>query len=329
VTPAAYFQLGTLCHTGRVTPGSDPTAAVGNASERATADSIAEKVALEVDGIPLSGLLAWPGGRPRALIVALHGGGLSARYYDGPAHPDASLLKAARELGFAALAIDRPGYGASADRIPEGLHLEEQAELIWSAIEGLEARLGEMPPLFLLGHSFGMKVALQMASISPPVPLVGVECSGAGVRYNEDLPSHPAKAPAGAVELSAADRLGLFWGPSYLYPPGTMDRANRPTSRVPVAESIDSATWPHRLPEIAAKVSVPVHYTVADHERWWDVRPATLDEFKAMFSASPRVEVCRQVFAGHNISLGWTARAYHLRTMAFASECLVVATTDH
>ncbi len=302
---------------------SRPTAAVGGASERATQESTAEQVVLDVHGVPLSGLLAWPDGTPQALVVALHGGGLRAAYFDGPAYPEASLLRAARVLGFAALAIDRPGYGASADILPEGLHLQEQAELIWSAVASLGARLGRLPPLFLLGHSFGMKVALQMASLSSPVHLVGVGCSGAGVRYSDDLPSHPAKAPGIPVELSAADRVGLFWGPSRLYPPGTMDRANRPTGRVPAAESIDSATWPDRLPEIAAKVSVPVQYTVADHERWWDVRPATLNQFKAMFSASPRIEVCHQAFAGHNISLGWTARAYHLRAMAFASECLV------
>jgi hypothetical protein len=70
-------------------------------------------------------------------------------------------------------------------------------------------------------------------------------------------------------------------------------------------------------------VRVPVRYTIADHELWWDVSPATLDEFVAMFTSSPRVEVAHQPAAGHNISLGRTARAYHLRAAAFAEECLL------
>jgi hypothetical protein len=40
-----------------------------------------------------------------------------------------------------------------------------------------------------------------------------------------------------------------------------------------------------------------------------------------MLSASPRLEIRSQVDAGHNISLGWTARSYHLRALAFAGEC--------
>jgi hypothetical protein len=41
-----------------------------------------------------------------------------------------------------------------------------------------------------------------------------------------------------------------------------------------------------------------------------------------MFTAAPRVDARVQAGAGHNISLGWAARAYHLGALAFAEECL-------
>ena len=92
---------------------------------------------------------------------------------------------------------------------------------------------------------------------------------------------------------------------------------------MPSTEARDAATWPAHLIEIAPSVRIPVRYTVADHERWWDVTQGTLDEFARMFSASPRVEIAHQFAAGHNISLGRSARAYHLSVAAFAEECLL------
>ena len=40
----------------------------------------------------------------------------------------------------------------------------------------------------------------------------------------------------------------------------------------------------------------------------------------------PNVPHCTlgiQADAGHNLSLGWSARAYHLRVMAFVESCIV------
>ncbi|MDZ4267522.1 MAG: alpha/beta hydrolase, partial [Mycobacterium sp.] len=51
---------------------------------------------------------------PRAVIVAVHGGATSSAYFDCPGHPRLSLLRSAAARGFTAIALDRPGYGASA-----------------------------------------------------------------------------------------------------------------------------------------------------------------------------------------------------------------------
>ena len=79
----------------------------------------------------------------------------------------------------------------------------------------------------------------------------------------------------------------------------------------------------HLVAALAARVRVPVMHTVAEHERWWDTSPDVLDRFRALFIASPRVEIDVQVAAGHNLSLGRSARAHHLRVLAFATECLL------
>ena len=66
-----------------------------------------------VDGVPMSGLVAEVED-PRAVIVAIHGGATSSAYFDCPGHPRLSLLRLAAAQGFTAIALDRPGYGASA-----------------------------------------------------------------------------------------------------------------------------------------------------------------------------------------------------------------------
>jgi hypothetical protein len=115
------------------------------------------------------------------------------------------------------------------------------------------------------------------------------------------------------------------WGADALYPPGTFGAGTRPVEPVPAAESTESARWPTALPSLAARVQVPFRLTVAEHEQWWLSSDADLAELRALFTRSPAVVIRRQPAAGHNISLGWAARAYHLGALAFAEQCLLRA----
>ncbi len=65
-----------------------------------------------VDGVPMSALIA-EAPTPRAVIVAIHGGGTTAIYFDCPGHPSSSLLRTGAAAGFTVVALDRPGYGSS------------------------------------------------------------------------------------------------------------------------------------------------------------------------------------------------------------------------
>src|ERR1700751_2739659 len=91
-------------------------------------------VNLGVDGVTLSGWMAEPDGPPRALVVALHGHGMTARYFTGPADPELSLLEVGAALGFLVWAPDRLGYGASVDTDLASFAMFHQAEFLHTAI---------------------------------------------------------------------------------------------------------------------------------------------------------------------------------------------------
>jgi pimeloyl-ACP methyl ester carboxylesterase len=90
--------------------------------------------------VPMSGLVAEVPD-PRAVIVAIHGGGTSAAYFDCPGHPRFSLLRSAASSGFTAIALDRPGYGASALYQDELMAPERRVELAFGAVDKIARRV--------------------------------------------------------------------------------------------------------------------------------------------------------------------------------------------
>jgi pimeloyl-ACP methyl ester carboxylesterase len=254
---------------------------------------------------------------PRALVLALHGGGMTADYFHGRAHPDLSLLDLGARLGFAVLALDRPGYGASQAALPDGQTLTEQTDSIYAALDAYAKEHDLGAGIFVVGHSYGLKVALHLAADPRGERLLGLDGSGVIAQYEPSL--DPGNPPPVADDRSPRT---LFWGHEGLYPPGTFTRGNRPSAAVPLAEQQQSPSWPQILPGIAPRVRVPYRFTVAEHEVWWLHDDAALAEYRALFTATPRMIVRRQPSAGHNISLGWSARPYHLGALAFAEECI-------
>src|SRR3974390_1353937 len=96
----------------------------------------ARELVLDVDGAPLSGLVATPPHEPpRALIVAIHGLGMHAGYFDSQAAPGLSLLELAVRAGGAVWAPDRPGTGGSSGLSEDEVTLFGQADLLLRAID--------------------------------------------------------------------------------------------------------------------------------------------------------------------------------------------------
>jgi len=256
---------------------------------------------------------------PRAVIVAIHGGGTSAAYFDCPGHPRLSLLRKAASLGYTAIALDRPGYGASALYQDEMTTPERRVELFFGAVDKL-AKQGERGAgVFLFAHSAGCELALRMAVDDRAADVLGVELAGTGLRYH----------PAAKVVLSQATMThrpaglrDLLWQPTDLYPTEVLTGALSAPGVAYEAEA--TASWPrHGFPATAARVRVPVEFSVAEHESVWESSPAAVTDIAALFTASPRVVVNEVPDSGHNLSVGLAAGAYHEHVLSFVEECVI------
>ncbi|MCX5381202.1 alpha/beta hydrolase [Streptomyces sp. NBC_00091] len=277
-------------------------------------------VTLDAGGIPLSGLLALPAQPvPRAVLVALHGSGMSAGYFDSRARPGLSLLELAAAQGYAVLALDRPGYGASAAALPEGQDLAGQTATLLAALEGFVRGRELGAGLFLVAHSGGGRIALAAAAAArgPLVPL-GVDLSGLGRRWAV-RPWQPD-----GPDLPGSWR--RYWGALRFYPPGAFRLGQDLLRPVPAVEARETLWWPEMYPAVAAGVGVPVRFTFAEQEQWWRHDGEALEELLTPLTGAS-TEVARQAHAGHNISLGWAARTYHLRVLSFLEECLLARDT--
>ncbi|MFH8842018.1 alpha/beta hydrolase [Streptomyces sp. NPDC017868] len=271
---------------------------------------------LEAAGLTLSGLLAEPAeAPPRATVVAVHGGGMRAGYFDGQAHPDLSLLTLGARLGFTVLALDRPGYGHSAAQAPDGLTLEEQAAVLTAALDAFAQGHTVGQGFALLAHSFGGMVALATVARTPG--LLALDASGVGHRYGVEHDERQRLRRRMEWERS--------WGPLGLYPPGTFRAAEHLVAPIPPREAAEVPRWPEHFDDLAPRIDLPLRLTFAEHEAWWLHEDQDLADLAACFTKAPVLQIERQPDAAHNISLGRAARGYHLRALAFFEQCLQAA----
>ncbi|MEU2873286.1 alpha/beta fold hydrolase [Streptomyces olivoreticuli] len=273
-------------------------------------------ITVRADGLHLSGLLCEPVSQPpRALVVALHGAGMRAGYFHGQAHPSLSLLTLGASLGFTVLALDRPGYGDSSADAPHGQYLAEQSATLRAALTDTAGRYATGAGIFLLGHSFGGQLALTFAADGTEERLIGLDVSGCGHRFAAGSES-VLGSPGGRAAWQR------HWGPLRLYPATTYTTSRALVAPVPAREMRAALHWPSAFRDLAPRIRVPVRLTLAEHERWWRHDDQALAELTAALATAP-VQVTRQPDAGHNISLGWAARSYHLRALEGFAALLV------
>ncbi|BBX13505.1 MULTISPECIES: alpha/beta fold hydrolase [Mycobacteriaceae] len=276
---------------------------------------------VNADGIPMSALLAEVAD-PRAVVVALHGGGTTSLYFDCPGQPELSLLRTGAALGYTVIALDRPGYGTSA-LYPEAVtDPQQRVRLAYLAVDAV---LGDRPRgagLFILGHSNGCELAMRMAVDARRAELLGLELAGTGLHYRgaarQALSSAgPGQRPVGLREL--------LWEPATLYPEAVL-RGTTSSSPGSPYEAAMVADWPrHDFPSLAAQIRVPVRFTFAEHEKIWQSDAAAQRDIRALFTATAGFTTNQQPEAGHNLSLGFSAGNYHRSVLSFVDKCVATA----
>jgi pimeloyl-ACP methyl ester carboxylesterase len=276
----------------------------------------------EVGGQRLSGTDARPAGAPRATILALHGGGYSAGYWDHPLDPAASLLTLGSALGYRVVAIDRPGYGASHGLVRDSVRADRQAEIVFDLIDTLRADGGSA--VFLIGHSMGAVLALHMAASARAAAIAGLDISGLPFVFDETLADKRQLASLDFLPDNSREyRRALFYGPDGTFDADMIAADERLTRPIPAAEIIDAVECPVSTPVLAPKITVPVRITRAESDVSSGGGREGLESCGALFTSSPLVELAWQRASGHNISLHHVARAYHLRAIAFCDEALL------
>jgi pimeloyl-ACP methyl ester carboxylesterase len=273
---------------------------------------------VDIDGVPMSARCAEVD-EPRAVLVALHGGATTARYFDFPGRPWLSLLRMGARLGFTVLAVDRPGYGASA---PHGDLFDDPARRVDACYAAIDALLRSRPRgagVSLLAHSAGCDLGLRMAADERGAALLGLELAGTGLRKHADAEQRIAQVRRTGSAAAVAE---LLWYPAHSHPPDMLG-GRAIAAGAPRYEATVVGEWPTDFPRLAGEVTVAVRFACAEHERFWRCDPSALAEISSLFRAAPRFVAHTQAGSGHNLSAGFAAAAYHLGALAFVEECAV------
>ena len=106
-----------------------------------------------------------------------------------------------------------------------------------------------------------------------------------------------------------------------MYPEGTFRRSVLPTHEMPALQRAESVRWFDDIRRMAHRIRVPMRITFADHEHFWPTDDAHLQELRDLFTNAPYLSIEIEPYSGHNISLGWAARSYHLKALAFLEWC--------
>ncbi|WP_337918435.1 alpha/beta fold hydrolase [Actinopolymorpha pittospori] len=269
----------------------------------------------------MTGIATGPGESRAPLLVALHGGGYNARYYDLPGH---SLLDLAEATDFQVIALNRPGYRGS-ERIPaDGITFADNAEMLDRAIDMLWRRAPDQcPGVVVIAHSVGAAIAVHLAARHPHWPLLGVALNGLidspPQRFVDLFHGTPPGQP---VTFTPEQRRGFMYGPNDTIDPDIIQRAEPSTEPAPREELLEiNDRWPADAPGETARVTVPIHCALARFDVLWEMNRANIDTFTRRFTSAPSVETTVFPRSGHNIDHHRVGRELHLRQLAFAWQC--------
>lgn len=283
-------------------------------------------ISIDAGDVKLSGRYrAAVSGQPRALIVALPGGTYTSKYFDSS--PETSLLDFGSSLGYSILALDRPGYGATASLPQEYITFDSQVSILHRTIETAWDKYGRgSAGVFILGHSIGGMLALMLCAKKQGSLYLGMEMTGSGAVFRAEALAGFREVIASGVsvmDIPPEARPQLFMGPKWTYQEVIDSYDAERDAHCPVTELHGALAWEESLPRVAATVKVPVLFVVPEFDAIWRSDPEALDHVAGMFTSSPFVDVVVQRHSGHCVELHTAARAYYMKTFAFLEECIL------
>ncbi|HXC78817.1 MAG TPA: hypothetical protein VNU19_17425, partial [Candidatus Acidoferrum sp.] len=164
----------------------------------------------------------------------------------------------------------------------------------------------------------------------PAWNLIGISATGCGAIIPTGGPAEAMAGlpPTGIVDLPQANRDGLMFGPAGSYSAEGLEAAHESYAPVPAKELSNAPAWPRqRLAEVAPKISVPVHNALGEFDALWETSPKARETFVKMFPSNQRVEAELIEGAGHSIDHHSAGIVVHLKQLAFAHECALLAVT--
>jgi pimeloyl-ACP methyl ester carboxylesterase len=255
------------------------------------------------------------------LIVAIHGGTYSGKYFDIKGH---SLLDRAAAIGISAAAVDRPHYGSSVGVASRNGSIESSALAVNEAISELwSERAGCSKGVFIVGHSIGGAISILLAAMDRNWPLLGIAISGIGLRSPDSVVEQwRGLPPLESIEVPAEAKDFLMYGPEGSYLQSVRALAHEADSQTPRQELIDIVfEWPRLLREAAPRVEVPIHYRQPEFDNLWIVDQTEVAAFKAQFTRSSLVDGKLMRGVGHNIDFHRLGAAFQLEQLSFALAC--------
>jgi pimeloyl-ACP methyl ester carboxylesterase len=269
---------------------------------------------------------ATPPADPHPLLVAIHGGTYTSRYFDLPGF---SFLNRASARGLPILAPDRPSYGESIELDEEHSTLRGSAQCLEHALaDAWDRYRGSSRGIVLVAHSIGAAVSMLVASMKPQWPLLGLAISGVGLRTPPGHREAWAALPATyRVEIPSALKDQVMFGP-----PGSFDERMPGLSHIadapaPKAELVDIvSTWHEQVRAVASQISVPVHYRQGEFDGLWIVDESEVAGFGAAFKNSIHVDAALAIGVGHCIDFHRRAEEFHTGQLDFAMRCAAGAT---
>lgn len=269
------------------------------------------------------------------LVVCLHGGTYTARYFHVDATYSASVQS--NSLALPLVAINRPGYGDSTSffPIPKGSsYMEEYG--IWLhryILPTLWEEFGKprnCNSIVLLCHSLGTPGAIVAAGMharegaEASYPLAGMIASGFGCQTTHST-SNSVATPTEETPDSVV--MPIAFKDNMMLPEGHCDpeiyqyseELNHP---MPVEErSCMRTVWRAKWKEMTGDVQAPVMFALAEHDGWWKGTAEHVQEFAAGFANSERVDGSLIIGAPHNLEMSYWAAGWYARCFGFALEC--------